>query len=135
MSAIMPTYGRLPVTFASGAGAYLTDQKGRQYLDALSGIAVTNLGHSHPSVTRAVTEQAESLLHTSNLYGIAQQERLAAELNQLTGMERIFFCNSGAEANETAIKMARRHGHNKGIANPQIVVLEGAFHGRTMGAL
>ena len=105
------------------------------YLDALSGIAVTNLGHSHPSVTRAITEQAESLLHTSNLYGIAQQERLAAELNQLTGMERIFFCNSGAEANETAIKMARRHGHNKGIANPQIVVLEGAFHGRTMGAL
>ena len=135
MSAIMPTYGRLPVTFASGAGAYLTDQKGQRYLDALSGIAVTNLGHSHPNITRAVTEQAESLLHTSNLYGIAQQERLATELNQLTGMERIFFCNSGAEANETAIKMARRHGHNKGVANPQIVVLEGAFHGRTMGAL
>ncbi len=135
MSAIMPTYGRLPVTFASGAGAYLTDQKGQRYLDALSGIAVTNLGHSHPNVTRAVTEQAESLLHTSNLYGIAQQERLATELSQLTGMERIFFCNSGAEANETAIKMARRHGHNKGVANPQIVVLEGAFHGRTMGAL
>jgi len=135
MSAIMPTYGRLPVTFASGAGAYLTDQKGQRYLDALSGIAVTDLGHSHPNVTRAVTEQAESLLHTSNLYGIAQQERLATELSQLTGMERIFFCNSGAEANETAIKMARRHGHNKGVANPQIVVLEGAFHGRTMGAL
>ncbi len=135
MSAIMPTYVRLPVTFASGAGAYLTDQKGQRYLDALSGIAVTNLGHSHPNVTRAVTEQAESLLHTSNLYGIAQQERLATELSQLTGMERIFFCNSGAEANETAIKMARRHGHNKGVANPQIVVLEGAFHGRTMGAL
>ncbi len=135
MSAIMPTYGRLPVTFASGAGAYLTDQKGQRYLDALSGIAVTNLGHSHPNFTRAVTEQAESLLHTSNLYGIAQQERLATELSQLTGMERIFFCNSGAEANETAIKMARRHGHNKGVANPQIVVLEGAFHGRTMGAL
>ncbi len=135
MSAIMPTYGRLPVTFASGAGAHLTDQKGQRYLDALSGIAVTNLGHSHPNVTRAVTEQAESLLHTSNLYGIAQQERLATELSQLTGMERIFFCNSGSEANETAIKMARRHGHNKGVANPQIVVLEGAFHGRTMGAL
>ena len=135
MSAIMPTYGRLPVTFVSGTGAYLIDKMGRQYLDALSGIAVTNLGHSHPSVTRAITEQAASLLHTSNLYGIAKQERLAAELNQLTGMERIFFCNSGAEANETAIKMARRHGHNKGIANPQIVVLEGAFHGRTMGAL
>ena len=135
MSAIMPTYGRLPVTFALGAGAYLTDQKGQQYLDALSGIAVTNLGHTHPSVTRAVIEQAETLLHTSNLYGIAQQERLAGELNQLTGMKRIFFCNSGAEANETAIKMARRHGHNKGIADPKIVVLEGAFHGRTMGAL
>lgn len=135
MSAIMPTYGRLPVTFASGAGAYLTDQKGEQYLDALSGIAVTNLGHSHPNVTRAVTEQAQSLLHTSNLYGIAQQERLAAELNQLTGMQSIFFCNSGAEANETAIKLARRHGHNKGITQPQIIVLEGAFHGRTMGAL
>ena len=135
MSAIMPTYGRLPVTFASGAGAYLTDQKGEQYLDALSGIAVTNLGHSHPNVTRAVTEQAQSLLHTSNLYGIAQQERLAVELNQLTGMQSIFFCNSGAEANETAIKIARRHGHNKGITQPQIIVLEGAFHGRTMGAL
>ena len=114
MSAIMPTYGRLPVTFTSGVGAYLTDQKGKQYLDALSGIAVTNLGHSHSSVTRAITEQAESLLHTSNLYGIAQ-ERLVRELNQLTGMERIFFCNSGAKANETAIKMARRHGHNKAL--------------------
>jgi acetylornithine/N-succinyldiaminopimelate aminotransferase len=135
MSAIMPTYGRLPVTFAAGDGAYLLDQQGQRYLDALSGIAVTNLGHSHPNVTRAVTEQAEILLHTSNLYGIAQQERLAAELNQLTGMERIFFCNSGAEANETAIKIARRHGHNKGIENPHIIVLEGAFHGRTMGAL
>ena len=135
MSAIMPTYGRLPVTFAAGEGAYLIDHQGQRYLDALSGIAVTNLGHSHPNVTRAVTEQAQNLLHTSNLYGIAQQERLATELNQLTGMERIFFCNSGAEANETAIKMARRHGHNKGIDNPQIIVLEGAFHGRTMGAL
>ena len=135
MSAIMPTYGRLPVTFAAGEGAYLIDHQGQRYLDALSGIAVTNLGHSHPNVTRAVTEQAQNLLHTSNLYGVAQQERLATELNQLTGMERIFFCNSGAEANETAIKMARRHGHNKGIDNPQIIVLEGAFHGRTMGAL
>ena len=85
MSAIMPTYGRLPVSFASGDGAHLFDQKGLQYIDALSGIAVTNIGHSHPNVTRAVQEQAETLIHTSNLYGIAQQERLAAELTQLTG--------------------------------------------------
>ena len=135
MSAIMSTYGRLPVAFASGAGAELFDQKGQAFLDALSGIAVTNLGHCHPSVTRAITEQAETLLHTSNLYGILQQERLATELTQLTGMKKVFFCNSGAEANETAIKVARRHGANQGIKEPKIVVLEGAFHGRTMGAL
>lgn len=135
MSAIMPTYGRLPVSFASGAGAELFDQKGQAFLDALSGIAVTNLGHCHPSVTRAITEQAETLLHTSNLYGISQQERLATELTQLTGMKKVFFCNSGAEANETAIKVARRHGANQGIKEPKIVVIEGAFHGRTMGAL
>jgi len=135
MSAIMSTYGRLPVAFASGAGAELFDQKGRPFLDALSGIAVTNLGHCHPNITRAVTAQAETLLHTSNLYGIPQQERLATELTQLTGMEKVFFCNSGAEANETAIKVARRHGANQGIEDPKIVVIEGAFHGRTMGAL
>lgn len=135
MSAIMSTYGRLPVAFVSGAGAELFDQKGQTFLDALSGIAVTNLGHCHPNVTRAITEQAETLLHTSNLYGISQQERLATELTQLTGMRKVFFCNSGAEANETAIKVARRHGANQGIAEPKIVVVEGAFHGRTMGAL
>ena len=135
MSAIMSTYGRLPVAFASGAGAELFDQKGQAFLDALSGIAVTNLGHCHPNVTRAITEQAETLLHTSNLYGISQQERLATELTQLTGMKKVFFCNSGAEANETAIKVARRHGANQGIKEPKIVVIEGAFHGRTMGAL
>lgn len=135
MSAIMSTYGRLPVAFASGAGAQLYDQKGQPFLDALSGIAVTNLGHCHPNVTRAITEQAETLLHTSNLYAILQQEQLATELSQLTGMKKIFFCNSGAEANETAIKIARRHGANQGIKSPKIVVIEGAFHGRTMGAL
>lgn len=135
MSAIMSTYGRLPVAFASGAGAELFDQKGQAFLDALSGIAVTNLGHCHPNITRAITEQAETLLHTSNLYGISQQERLATELTQLTGMKKVFFCNSGAEANETAIKVARRHGANLGIKEPKIVVIEGAFHGRTMGAL
>ena len=135
MSAIMSTYGRLPVAFASGSGAELYDQNGHAFLDALSGIAVTNLGHCHPNVTRAIKEQAETLLHTSNLYGISQQERLATELTQLTGMKKVFFCNSGAEANETAIKVARRHGANQGIKDPKIVVIEGAFHGRTMGAL
>ena len=135
MSAIMSTYGRLPVAFASGSGAELYDQRGHAFLDALSGIAVTNLGHCHPDVTRAIKEQAETLLHTSNLYGISQQERLATELTQLTGMKKVFFCNSGAEANETAIKVARRHGANQGIKDPKIVVIEGAFHGRTMGAL
>lgn len=135
MSAIMSTYGRLPVAFTSGKGAELFDQKGEAFLDALSGIAVTNLGHCHPNVTRAITEQAETLLHTSNLYGISQQERLATELTQMTGMKKVFFCNSGAEANETSIKVARRHGANQGIKEPKIVVIEGAFHGRTMGAL
>ena len=135
MSAIMSTYGRLPVAFASGSGAELYDQNGHAFLDALSGIAVTNLGHCHPNVTRAIQEQAETLLHTSNLYGISQQERLATELTQLTSMKKVFFCNSGAEANETAIKVARRHGANQGIKDPKIVVIEGAFHGRTMGAL
>lgn len=135
MSAIMSTYGRLPVAFTSGKGAELFDQKGEAFLDALSGIAVTNLGHCHPNVTRAITEQAETLLHTSNLYGISQQERLATELTQMTGMKKVFFCNSGAEANETSIKVARRHGANQGINEPKIVVIEGAFHGRTMGAL
>ena len=135
MSAIMSTYDRLPVAFTSGKGAELFDQKGEAFLDALSGIAVTNLGHCHPNVTRAITEQAETLLHTSNLYGISQQERLATELTQMTGMKKVFFCNSGAEANETSIKVARRHGANQGIKEPKIVVIEGAFHGRTMGAL
>lgn len=135
MSAIMSTYGRLPIAFTSGKGAELFDQKGEAFLDALSGIAVTNLGHCHPNVTRAITEQAETLLHTSNLYGISQQERLATELTQMTGMKKVFFCNSGAEANETSIKVARRHGANQGIKEPKIVVIEGAFHGRTMGAL
>lgn len=135
MSAIMSTYGRLPVAFVSGSGAELYDQKGQAFVDALSGIAVTNLGHCHPNITRAIADQAETLLHTSNLYSILQQERLATELTQLTGMKKVFFCNSGAEANETAIKVARRHGANQGIKVPKIVVIDGAFHGRTMGAL
>jgi acetylornithine aminotransferase len=133
--AIMPTYGRLPVTFSHGEGAVLYDTDGRAYLDGVSGIAVTNLGHNHPGVTAAVTEQASRLVHTSNLYHIRLQERVAEMLSEATGMDNMFFCNSGAEANEAAIKLARRYGDRKGIAHPKIIVLDGAFHGRTIGAL
>ncbi len=133
--AIMPTYGRLPVTFSHGEGAVLYDTDGRAYLDGVSGIAVTNLGHNHPGVTAAVTEQASRLVHTSNLYHIRLQERVAEMLSEATGMDNMFFCNSGAEANEAAIKLARRYGDRKGIAQPKIIVLDGAFHGRTIGAL
>ena len=134
-TAIMPTYGRLPVTFSHGDGAVLYDAEGRPYLDGVSGIAVTNLGHHHPRVTEAITEQASRLVHTSNLFHIGLQEAVADQLRSLTGMEKMFFCNSGAEANEAAIKLARRFGHSKGVASPQMIVLEGAFHGRTLGAL
>jgi len=133
--AIMPTYGRLPVTFSRGEGAVLYDTNDRPYLDGVSGIAVTNLGHQHPRVTQAVAEQASRLIHTSNLFHISLQEAVAEQLRGATGMENMFFCNSGAEANEAAIKLARRYGDQKGIASPQIIVLSGAFHGRTLGAL
>ena len=135
MSALMPTYKRLPVAFIRGDGALLWDRQGRQYIDGLSGIAVTNLGHCHPAITAAINEQAGALIHTSNLFQIPAQERLAAELTGATGMDASFFCNSGAEANEAAIKLARRYGHQCGRTLPTIVVLEDAFHGRTMGAL
>ncbi|NCZ64629.1 MAG: aminotransferase class III-fold pyridoxal phosphate-dependent enzyme, partial [Cellvibrionales bacterium] len=135
MSALMPTYKRLPVAFTRGEGALLWDQQGRQYIDGLSGIAVTNLGHCHPAITAAINEQASSLIHTSNLFQIPAQERLAAELTGATGMDATFFCNSGAEANEAAIKLARLHGHNSGIEQPIIIVAEQSFHGRTMGTL
>ena len=135
MSAIMPTYKRLPVAFVRGQGASLWDSKGNHYLDGLSGIAVTNLGHCHPNVVAAISQQAPELMHTSNLFRIPAQEQLGAEITSATGMEKVFFCNSGAEANEVAIKLARRHGHNRGVSEPAIVVLEGAFHGRTLGAL
>jgi acetylornithine aminotransferase len=127
--AIMPTYGRLPVTFSRGEGAVLYDTNDRAYLDGVSGIAVTNLGHQYPRVTRAVAEQASRLIHTSNLFHIGLQEAVAEQLRAATGMENMFFCNSGAEANEAAIKLARRYGDQKGIASPQIIVLDGAFHG------
>ncbi len=132
---IMNTYARLPVTFSHGEGVWLWDEDGNKYLDALSGIAVCGLGHAHPAVTAAVSTQAGKLVHTSNLYGIAVQQQLADKLAALSGMEKSFFGNSGAEANEAAIKIARLYGHNNDIAQPNIIVMEGSFHGRTMATL
>lgn len=132
---VMPTYARLPVSFVKGAGVYLWDEQGRRYLDAIAGIAVCNLGHVHPAVVEALTAQANTLIHTSNLYGIQRQEELADRLCELSGMDKVFFSNSGAEANEAAIKLARRYGHSKGIDIPHIIVMEGAFHGRTMATV
>ena len=135
MSALMQTYARLPVTFSHGEGVYLYDTEGRRYLDGISGIAVNGLGHAHPAVTAAIQEQADKLVHTSNLYRIEIQEQLAATLTTVAGMDNCFFGNSGAEANEAAIKLARLYGHQRGIDKPAIVVLEGAFHGRTLATL
>jgi acetylornithine/N-succinyldiaminopimelate aminotransferase len=135
MQPIMNTYGRLPVTFTKAEGARVYDTDGKSYLDALSGIAVCGLGHGHPAVTRAICEQAGNLVHTSNLYGVGQQQTLAEKLTAITGMDNVFFSNSGAEANEAAIKIARKYGHNKGIEIPTILVVENAFHGRTMATL
>jgi len=132
---LMNTYGRLPVAFARGEGVWVWDTEGRKYLDALSGIAVTGLGHAHPRVVSAITEQAGRMIHASNLYRIPEQERLADKLAGISGMDRVFLCNSGCEANEAAIKLARLHGHHKGIEQPVIVVMEKAFHGRTMATL
>ncbi len=132
---LMSTYVRLPVTFDHGEGAWLWDNQGRKYLDALSGIAVCGLGHTHPAVTEALCKQAGRLLHTSNHYGIVRQTELAAELTRVAQMDTAFFCNSGAEANEAAIKIARLYGHNKGITVPTIVVAENSFHGRTLATL
>ncbi len=131
----MNTYGRLPVSFVKGNGAYLQDDKGNQYLDALTGIAVCGLGHAHPKVAQALSEQGQALLHTSNLYDIPHQTRLAQRLCALSGMDNAFFCNSGAEANEAAIKLARLKGNRAGNHTPSVVVVEGSFHGRTMATL
>ena len=132
---VMPTYARLPVSFVRGEGSYLYDDAGKRYLDALTGIAVCGLGHAHPKVAQAIAEQASTLLHTSNLYRIPAQERLANRLCDLSGMDNVFFCNSGAEANEAAIKIARLYGHSRGIDAPGVVVADGSFHGRTMATL
>ncbi|MCW5627001.1 MAG: acetylornithine transaminase [Burkholderiales bacterium] len=135
MQHLMNTYGRLPVAFERGEGVWVWDTNGKRYLDALSGIAVTGLGHAHPKVVRAIADQAGRIIHASNLYQIPEQERLGDKLAALSGMDRAFFCNSGCEANEAAIKLARLHGHHKGIEQPVIVVMEKAFHGRTMATL
>lgn len=132
---LMTNYNPLPVTFVRGEGVWLWDTDDNCYLDALGGIAVCALGHCHPAITQAITEQAQALLHTSNLYQIQNQLLLADKLCQLTGMDRAFFCNSGAEANEAAIKLVRLHGHARGIAAPKIIVMEKSFHGRTMATL
>ena len=135
MSHVMNTYARLPVAFSHGQGSRITDTEGKEYLDALSGIAVSTLGHAHPKLVAAIAAQAGRMLHTSNLYGVTGQELLADKLCQRSGMREVFFCNSGCEANEAAIKLARFYGHKKGIENPTIIVMEKAFHGRTMATL
>ncbi len=134
-SHIMPTYARLPVTFVKGQGAWLWDQQNKRYLDALSGIAVCNLGHAHEAVHQAISEQSRILLHTSNIYGIDKQQQLADKLAVLSGLDNIFFCNSGAEANEAALKIARRYGHQKNIDTPVVLCMNSSFHGRTLATL
>jgi acetylornithine/N-succinyldiaminopimelate aminotransferase len=134
-SHLMHTYARLPVAFTRGDGAWLWDTHGKRYLDAVGGIAVCALGHAHPAVTRAICEQAGTLIHTSNLYQITLQQELGDRLCAVAEMDRAFFCNSGAEALEAAIKLARLYGHRRDIQRPSIIVAEGSFHGRTLATL
>lgn len=129
------TYNRLPVAFERGEGVWLWDTEGKRYLDALSGIAVCGLGHAHPKVAHAICDQAQTLVHTSNLFRIPLQEQLARRLCALAQMDQAFFCNSGAEANEAAIKLARLHARRRGIENPKVIVMHGSFHGRTLATL
>lgn len=135
MASLMAAYGRLPVTMQRGEGARLWDDQGREYLDALGGIAVCALGHADPAISEAVADQARQLMHVSNLYHIPQQEALGEALCRVAGMDKAFFCNSGAEANEACIKIARLHGHAKGIKTPTILVMDTAFHGRTIATI
>lgn len=132
---LMSTYNRQQVTFERGEGAWLWDTDGKRYFDALCGIAVCGLGHAHPNVTEAICLQAGELLHTSNLYRIDLQEQLAEKLTAAAGLDNAFFCNSGAEANEVAIKIARRYGHDRGVDAPVVITMQGSFHGRTMATL
>lgn len=133
--ALMTTYSRQPVAFTHGDGVWLWDTQGKRYLDALSGIAVNTLGHNHPGLVAGLREQVGRLIHTSNLYEIPLQSELAAELVRLSGMTNVFFCNSGLEANEAAIKLARKHGHQRGFDRPKTIVFEKAFHGRSIATL
>jgi acetylornithine/N-succinyldiaminopimelate aminotransferase len=135
MSHLMNTYSRQPVTFTHGEGVWLFDAEGNKYLDALSGVAVNGLGHAHPKLVAALSAQVAKMIHVSNIYGISEQEKLADKLAEISGMDKIFFCNSGCEANEASIKLARLYAHNKGITNPEIIVMERSFHGRTMATL
>ena len=132
---VMPTYAPQPVAFERGEGAWLYDTDGKRYLDGLSGIAVNTLGHNHPRLVAAITDQASKIIHCSNLFEIPLREKMAQRLVDLSGMTNVFFCNSGLEANEAAIKIARLYGHNKGIDRPEIVVYEKAFHGRSLATL
>ncbi len=135
MPHLMNTYARLPVAFSHGEGNWLVDTEGKRYLDGLSGIAVNTLGHNHPALVRAISEQAARMLHVSNIYRTCEQEWLSDRLAELSGMSEVFFCNSGCEANEAAIKLARFYGHQRGIETPAIIVMERAFHGRTLATL
>ncbi|HKU45830.1 MAG TPA: aspartate aminotransferase family protein [Burkholderiales bacterium] len=136
MSHVMNTYARQPVAFVRGEGVWLWDEAGKKYLDALAGIAVNTLGYAHPKLTEALRRRIESgVVHTSNLWRIPDQEAAADRIAEVTGLDEVFFCNSGLEANECAIKIARKYGHDKGIAEPAIVVMEKAFHGRSLATL
>jgi acetylornithine/N-succinyldiaminopimelate aminotransferase len=135
MSHLMNTYARLPVAFTHGEGVWLWDSNGKRYLDALAGIAVNTLGHAHPKFTAALNAQIGRMIHVSNVYQVREQEQLADKLCALSNMQEVFLCNSGCEANEAAIKLARMYGHNKGIEMPNIIVMEKAFHGRTLATL
>ena len=135
MSHVMNTYARLPVAFTHGQGVWLWDAQGKRYLDGLGGIAVNTLGHAHPKLAQTLATQAGKLIHTSNIYQITEQENLADKLAAMSGMDKVFFCNSGCEANEAAIKIARLYAKGKGVENPAIVVMEKAFHGRTLATL
>ena len=135
MPHLMNTYARQPIAFTPGQGSWVFDQQGRRYLDALAGIAVNTLGHAHPVLVKALSDQAARLIHVSNLYRIPEQELLSDRLAEISGMDEVFFCNSGCEANEAAIKLARLYGHQRGIEQPAIIVMEKAFHGRTLATL
>ena len=128
---VMQTYGRLNIALSHGQGSWVWDVDGRRYLDGLGGIAVNTLGHAHPKLVPALQEQVARLIHTSNYYHVPLQEKLAAKLCELSGLSRVFFCNSGLEANEAALKIARKFGHDRGNTEPEVMVFEGAFHGRT----